>query len=62
MRFISRTPVHLALIAISVIWLVPTVGLAITSIRPRDEIQANKARGRSPPRPHYPQAGPQCTA
>jgi alpha-glucoside transport system permease protein len=40
MRFISRTPVHLALLAISVIWLVPTVGLAITSIRPRDEIQA----------------------
>ena len=39
-RFISRTPVHLALLAISVIWLVPTVGLAITSIRPRDDIQA----------------------
>jgi alpha-glucoside transport system permease protein len=41
MRFISRTPVHIALLAISVIWLVPTVGLAITSIRPRDEIQAS---------------------
>jgi alpha-glucoside transport system permease protein len=40
-RFISRTPVHLALLAIAVIWLVPTVGLAITSIRPRDEIQAS---------------------
>jgi alpha-glucoside transport system permease protein len=39
-RFISRTPVHLGLIAISVLWLVPTVGLAITSIRPRDEIQS----------------------
>jgi alpha-glucoside transport system permease protein len=39
-RFISRTPVHIALLVISVIWLVPTVGLAITSIRPRDEIQA----------------------
>ena len=38
--FISRTPVHVALLAISVIWLVPTVGLAITSIRPRDEIQS----------------------
>jgi alpha-glucoside transport system permease protein len=38
--FISRTPVHIALLAISVIWLVPTVGLAITSIRPRDEIQS----------------------
>jgi alpha-glucoside transport system permease protein len=40
-RFISRTPVHLALIAIAVIWLVPTIGLAITSIRPRDQIQAS---------------------
>jgi alpha-glucoside transport system permease protein len=40
-RFISRTPVHIALLAIAVIWLVPTVGLAITSIRPRDEIQAS---------------------
>jgi alpha-glucoside transport system permease protein len=39
-RFIARTPVHIALLAISVIWLVPTVGLAITSIRPRDQIQA----------------------
>ncbi|HEV2711548.1 MAG TPA: carbohydrate ABC transporter permease [Gaiellaceae bacterium] len=41
LRFISRTPVHIGLLAISVIWLVPTVGLAITSIRPRDEIQAS---------------------
>jgi alpha-glucoside transport system permease protein len=40
-RFIARTPVHLGLLAIAVIWLVPTVGLAITSIRPRDEIQAS---------------------
>jgi alpha-glucoside transport system permease protein len=39
-RFISRTPVHIALLAIAVIWLVPTIGLAITSIRPRDQIQA----------------------
>jgi alpha-glucoside transport system permease protein len=39
-RFISRSPVHIALLVISVIWLVPTVGLAITSFRPRDQIQA----------------------
>jgi alpha-glucoside transport system permease protein len=39
-RFISRSPVHIALILISVLWLVPTVGLAITSFRPRDQIQA----------------------
>jgi alpha-glucoside transport system permease protein len=40
-RFIARTPVHIALIVIAVIWLVPTIGLALTSIRPRDEIQAS---------------------
>ena len=40
MRFISRTPVHIALLVIAVLWLVPTIGLAITSIRPRDQIQA----------------------
>jgi alpha-glucoside transport system permease protein len=39
-RLIARTPVHLALLAIAVVWLVPTIGLAITSIRPRSEIQA----------------------
>jgi alpha-glucoside transport system permease protein len=39
-RFISRTPVHLALLFIAVIWLVPTIGLAITSFRPRDDIGA----------------------
>jgi alpha-glucoside transport system permease protein len=39
--FITRTPVHLALLAIAVVWLVPTVGLAITSFRPRSEIQSS---------------------
>jgi alpha-glucoside transport system permease protein len=36
--FITRSPVHLVLIAIAAIWLVPTVGLAVTSIRPRSDI------------------------
>jgi alpha-glucoside transport system permease protein len=40
-RFIARTPVHIALLVIAVLWLVPTIGLAITSLRPRDEIQAS---------------------
>jgi len=39
--FITRTPLHLALIFIAVIWLVPTVGLAVTSFRPRGDIQAS---------------------
>jgi alpha-glucoside transport system permease protein len=36
--FITRSPVHIVLIAIAAIWLVPTVGLAVTSIRPRSDI------------------------
>jgi alpha-glucoside transport system permease protein len=34
----SKTPVHLALILISVMWLVPTVGLLVTSFRARGDI------------------------
>jgi alpha-glucoside transport system permease protein len=40
-KFISRTPVHLGLLFVAVIWLVPTVGLAVTSFRPRGEIQSS---------------------
>jgi alpha-glucoside transport system permease protein len=39
--FLTRSPVHVALLLIAVIWLVPTVGLAITSFRPRSDIQAS---------------------
>jgi alpha-glucoside transport system permease protein len=39
--FLQRSPVHVALIAIAVIWLVPTVGLAVTSFRPRGDIQSS---------------------
>jgi alpha-glucoside transport system permease protein len=39
--FITRTPVHIGLIVVAVIWLVPTVGLAVTSFRPRGDIQAS---------------------
>ena len=35
MRFVSRSPVHIALIAIAALWLVPTLGLLITSFRPK---------------------------
>ena len=41
LAFISRTPVHVALIALAAIWLVPTVGLAITSFRPRPDIASS---------------------
>jgi alpha-glucoside transport system permease protein len=32
-RFLSKTPVHIALVIVAFIWLVPTVGLLITSVR-----------------------------
>ncbi len=37
-RFLGRTPVHLGLLAIAIVWLVPTVGLALTSFRPKSDI------------------------
>jgi alpha-glucoside transport system permease protein len=35
---LSRTPVHIALIGIAILWLIPSVGLLITSFRPRPDI------------------------
>ena len=35
---ISRSPVHIALIAIAALWLVPTIALGVTSIRPRSDV------------------------
>jgi alpha-glucoside transport system permease protein len=37
---LNRTPVHIILGVIAVIWLAPTIGLLITSFRPREDIQA----------------------
>src|SRR2546425_9795025 len=39
-RAINRTPIHVALALIGLIWLAPTIGLLITSFRPRSDIQA----------------------
>ena len=41
MRLVGRAPVHVALVIIALIWLVPTVGLLITSFRPRSDIQSS---------------------
>jgi ABC-type sugar transport system, permease component len=38
---LTRTPVHIALLALGIVWLVPTVGLALTSFRPKSEILAS---------------------
>jgi alpha-glucoside transport system permease protein len=32
-QFLSKSPVHFALLAVAFVWLVPTVGLAVTSVR-----------------------------
>jgi alpha-glucoside transport system permease protein len=39
--FITRSPLHLVLILVALIWLVPTIGLAITSFRPEQEIASS---------------------
>jgi alpha-glucoside transport system permease protein len=39
-RFLTRTPLNITLLAVGVIWIVPTLGLAITSFRPRPDISA----------------------
>ena len=37
-EFISRWPVHLVLVGIALLWLIPSVGLLVTSFRPRPDI------------------------
>lgn len=37
-EFLNRAPIHFALILISVLWLVPTLGLFVTSFRSRSDI------------------------
>jgi alpha-glucoside transport system permease protein len=40
-QLVSRSPIHIALIGIALVWLVPTVGLAVTSFRHRDAIASS---------------------
>src|SRR2546422_7413376 len=40
LRGLNRTPVHIFLGIVAVIWLAPTIGLLVTSIRPRTDIQS----------------------
>jgi alpha-glucoside transport system permease protein len=39
-KAINKTPIHIALGIVALIWLAPTIGLLITSFRPRSDIQA----------------------
>ncbi len=41
LKFVARTPVHLALIAIGALWFVPSFGLFVTSFRERDDIHSS---------------------
>ena len=38
-RLLGRAPVHIALAVVALVWLLPTVGLLVTSFRPRADIQ-----------------------
>ena len=38
LRRLVRTPLHTVIIAISIIWMLPTIGLLITSLRPPSEV------------------------
>src|SRR4051812_21598016 len=40
LRSLNRTPVHIFLGIVAVIWLAPTIGLLVTSFRPRTDIQS----------------------
>ncbi|HEV7603652.1 MAG: alpha-glucoside transport system permease protein [Chloroflexota bacterium] len=37
---LNRTPIHIVLGLIALVWLAPTIGLLVTSFRPRSDIQA----------------------
>jgi len=37
-RGLNKTPIHIALAIVALVWLVPTIGLLITSFRPREDI------------------------
>ena len=39
--FLTRSPVHILLVAVALIWLVPSVGLLITSFRSRSDIASS---------------------
>jgi alpha-glucoside transport system permease protein len=40
-RALNRAPIHIALAVVALIWLAPTVGLLVTSFRPRSDIQVS---------------------
>ena len=39
LRALNKTPIHISLGLIALVWLLPTIGLLVTSLRPRSDIQ-----------------------
>ncbi len=39
-RVLNRTPIHIAMAIVAIVWLAPTIGLLVTSFRPRADIAA----------------------
>jgi alpha-glucoside transport system permease protein len=40
-RFLGRLPVHLAVISMCILWLIPTLGLFVTSLRTREAVRTS---------------------
>jgi ABC-type glycerol-3-phosphate transport system permease component len=40
-RLVSRIPLHTIIISLAVIWLVPTLGVFVTSFRSREAVRAS---------------------
>ncbi len=40
-KALNRTPIHIVLGLVALVWLAPTIGLLITSFRPRSDIQTS---------------------
>ena len=38
---LNKTPIHIALALVALVWLAPTIGLLVTSFRPRSDIQVS---------------------
>lgn len=40
-RFLARLPIHLALLIMCTMWILPTLGLFVTSFRPREDVRTS---------------------
>ena len=48
LRFLNKTPIHIALGVIALIWLAPTIGLLVTSFRPQERHPGDRLVGELP--------------